>query len=308
MNGTQLIGIEATNHLAFLAALGIQVAFDGHHDQPKLWWSEDLIPHAIVSGEFSVEMIADRALAVFPRWLASSAMEPGLPHHDDKTGALKFKPEKIRSYLRSARADKPGNSLASALLAEGSLDNKNIAKPSDLYFTAGRQVYMKMARELLDNVTREDIIDALSEQWSYKSTLPSLNWDVTDNRDYALSAGDPSKDKKLTNPGAEALAVLGKSRYPVFAGKLDGKDRTLTQGCSGRWTSASFAWPIWSRPATSHAVKSLLAHASHDRPPERLAKCLPAWGVQMIRCSSIGRSSQGGYGTFYPSEVVWRRP
>ena len=307
-HGTHLSGLEAVNPLAFLAALGVQVAFEGQDDQPKLWWSDDLTPHAVVSEEFSIGQIADRSAAVFPQWLNSPAMQPGLPRNDAKTRALKLKPENVRKYLKSAQADEPGNSLAAALLAEGSLDNNNIAKPSDLYFTAGKQIFMEMARKVLKGVTHEDISDALEGQWHYNSELPSLNWDVIDDRNYALSASDPSKIKKTTNPGVEALAVLGLSLYPVFAGKLDGKDRTLTQGCSGQWTSASFSWPIWNRPATPHAVKSLLAHASHNEPSERLRKQLPAWGVQAIRSSPIGRSSQGGYGTFSPSGVVWRRP
>lgn len=308
MNGTHLNGLEATNPLAFLGALGVQVVFEHQAEQPKLWWSDDLTPHAVVSEEFSIGQIADRSMEVFPDWLDSPAMNPGLPENDSKTKSLKFKADKVRSYLKSAQANEPGNSLAAALLAEGSLDNNDTAKPSDLYFTAGQQKFMEMACEVLSSVTRENIMNALSEQWRYDSELPSLNWDVTDDRDYALSASDPSKNKKLTNPGVEALAILGLSRYPVFAGKLDGKDRTLTQGCSGRWTSASFSWPVWDRPAAPNAVKSLLAHASHHEPNERLMKQLPAWGVLTIRSSPIGRSSQGGYGTFYPSGVVWRRP
>ena len=40
--GIRLRGLEGTNPLGFLAALGVQVLFNTEPDQPKLWWSE---PH-----------------------------------------------------------------------------------------------------------------------------------------------------------------------------------------------------------------------------------------------------------------------
>ena len=44
MNQTRLTGLEGTNPLGFLAALGVQVAFASEGDQPRLWWSDDIIP------------------------------------------------------------------------------------------------------------------------------------------------------------------------------------------------------------------------------------------------------------------------
>jgi len=56
----------------------------------------------------------------------------------------------------------------------------------------------------------------LKGPWSYTSSISSLGWDVTDDRIYAIAAANPAKEKKKTNPGAEALAVLGLSRHPVY--------------------------------------------------------------------------------------------
>ena len=125
-------------------------------------------------------------------------------------------------------------------------------------------------------------------------------WDVGDDRVYALSANDPSKDAKRTNPGPEALALLGLSLYPVFAGR----DRTLTQGCSGKWKAGHYSWPLWCKPASILAVQSLLAHAYHH--PSALERdCwFRAWGVSQVVRAPIRRSAQGGYGTFGPPEVV----
>ena len=303
MSGTHLAGLEGTNPLGFLAALGVQVAFANEDDRPRLWWSDDIAPHAIVDEEFVIERIADRALDALAYWKDSLAANPRrmdgstMPKGDE----LKLLPEEIRAYLsQAARGDWSGG-LATALVAEGSLDNQGVAKPSDFYFTAGQQKFLDTARKVLSAVVREDIETGLSGPWRYESELPSLGWDVADDRVYALRASNPSPEKKLTNPGPEALALLGLSLHPVFAGR----DRTDTQGCSGSWKAGYYSWPLWRRPASLLAVKSLLAHAYDHPAASNRHRWYRSWGVSTILRSPIRRTDQGGYGTFGPAEVTW---
>ena len=299
MGETHLTGLDGTNPLAFFAALGVQEVFSRDSEQPRLWWSDDVIPHAVVDGEFSIERIADRALETFSDWKDSPALNPRLPDGTlmKKSDELKLASADIREYLDQTRRIDSAGRLATSLVAEGSLDNNGAAKPSDLYFTAGNQKFLKMARDLMEGTAREDLLVGLNGPWNYESKLPSLMWDVSDDRVYALTAINPAKDKKLTNPGPEALAVLGMSLHPVFAGS----ERTLTQGCSGSWKSGNYSWPIWEKPASPRMVKSLLAHAYSLES----VRWLKSWGVFRIMNSSIRRSDQGGYGTFGPSEIVW---
>lgn len=304
---THLAGLEGTNPLGFLAALGVQVLFESEDQQPRLWWSDDIIPRALVNSEFDVDRIIEQALLVFPRWLKSPALNPGFGTKVDDTA--KFIPDQILLYLERTRAPEPGNRLAAALVAEESLDGAGkVAKPTDLYFTAGRLEFLKIARVVLSEVARDEVAEALEGPWSYSSKLSSLGWDSTDDRVYALAPMDPAKDKKLTNPGAEALAILGLSRHPVFAGRDGrGRDRTLTLGCSGPWRrGGTYTWPLWTRPATPHAVRSLLAHTTGDDINKR-SHNYRGWGISSIMRSAIRRSDQGGYGTFGPPEVVWSR-
>jgi len=293
MSGTHLLGLEGTNPLGFLAALGIQVLFEFEEEQPRLWWSDDVIPYAVVDEAFPIDRLVEQAVAEFPRWLESPALNPNL----QPKGDVKYTPENLRRYLEAARERRPGDPLAAALVAEGSLDGKGVAKPTDLYFTAGRQLFMGMARDILEGVCASDLVEAVEGPWSYASSLPSLMWDVVDDRNYALTAYNPATEKKLTNPGAEALAIGGLSRYPVFAGD----ERTVTTGCGGRWKRGTFTWPLWSRPAGPGAVRSLVIHASSDRQSDRLS----GWGVSHVLRSTIRRSGQGGYGTFGPPSVIW---
>ena len=179
---------------------------------------------------------------------------------------LKLAPSDIRTYIDLSRSSS-ATALSTALVAEGSLDKKGAAKPSDLYFTAGQMKLLGIARKILENVTAEDVAAGLAGPWTYGSKLPSLMWDVTDDRVYALRAFDPtsSGEKKLSNPGVEALAILGLSLHAVFPSR----DRTLTLGCSGTWKNGFYSWPLWERPASPRVVKSLLAHASDVEPDHR---------------------------------------
>ena len=303
MNGTHLPGLEGTNPLGFLAALGVLVAFAKEDEQPRLWWSDDVAPHAVVDEAFTVDRIATRALESFAHWSESPAANPRrtdgskMPKGDE----LKLTPGDIRTYLdRAARCDWSGH-LAAALVAEGSLDNQGVAKPSDFYFMAGQQKFLDTVRKVLNAVTRVDIDTGLEGPWRYESEILSLGWDVTDDRVYALRANNPSPEKKLTNPGPEALALLGLSMHPVFAGR----GRTDTQGCSGSWKTGWYSWPLWRRPASPRAVKSLLAHAYDHPAASNHHRWYRAWGVSTILRSPIRRTDQGGYGTFGPPDVVW---
>ena len=309
MNGIQLTGLEGTNPLGFLAALGVQVAFASESDQPRLWWSEGITPRAIVDMDFTPDRIAARVLEACSQWKDSPAVNPRRSDNSElpKGDELKLAQADIREYLAFARDNTPAAFLSSALVAEGSLakTSENVAKPSDLYFTAGQQSFMKIVRDVLSNVSRDEVINGLEGPWSYENNkLSTLGWDITDDRVYALRANNPAPEQKPTNPGPEALAIMGLSLHPVFAGR----NGTLTQGCSGKWKAGHYSWPIWKKPASLGAVKSLLAHAyTHERTTaaERHG-WLRSWGVIMLFRSPIRRSPQGGYGTFGPPGLTWR--
>lgn len=305
MDGTHLRGLEGTNPLGFLAALGVQVLFDFDETRPKLWWSDDVIPHAIVNTEFGIDRIVTQALQEFPKWLESPALNPGIDKKADNDA--KFKPDDLKQYLSNAQASRPGNRLASALVAQGSYDNNGNAKPSDLYLSAGRVAFLRDARKILQNITKEHLEKALRGPWKYDSDLPSLRWDIIDDPNYALAAVKPGV-KKLTCPGPEAFALLGFSLFPVFGspGRFGSPPRTLTQGCSGSWRNSLFTWPLWSYPAERGAIKSLLAHVSNTEPIfTNRSPWYGAWHISHIVQSSIRRNDAAmGLGNMAPPHIT----
>ncbi len=312
MNGTHLTGLQGTNPLAFFAALGVQVLFTEEQEQPRLWWTDDTVPHAVVDAEFTVDRIVEQALQTFPKWKDSPALSPGFGGKaaDD----AKFDLQGIRRYLEESVDGGPVSVLSSALVAEGCLDTSKgvMAKPSDLYFTSGNQRFLAVARDILAEANEENLIEGLVGPWGYASKSRSLMWDVTDDRVYALSFADPTDgtlNPKLTNPGPEALAVFGLSRHPVFAGTdRRGRDRTLTRGCAGPWRrDGTYTWPLWSRPAGYGAVGSLLAQATSTNEKQITARSrwYRAWSIFRVMTATIRRSDQGAYGTFAPPEIIW---
>ena len=297
---TLLPGLPGDNPQGFLAALGAQAALAERAAHHHLYWTDDPIPHPVLSPARAMDEIAQAALDVAAAWLDGPALDESIDP------GLKLKPGDIREYLRRGRAAPSSATLAACLLAENSMDNNGRAKPSDLYFTAGNQKFVAMARTILGKVNEEEIVDDVTRPWRYHSKRESLMWDSVDDRLHALSAADPtsSQNPKLTNPGAEALAIIGLSHYPCFAAPQG----TLTQGCSGSWKQGFFVWPLWSTPATARAVRSLLAQVAAPEDSERRrADWYRSWGISRVMQSQIRRSPQGGYGTFGPPRVVWQR-
>ena len=189
------------------------------------------------------------------QWKDSPAVTPKLS--DDsampKGDELKLSPDNMRIYLNQTSQSYPAGGLITALVAEGSLDKQGVAKPSDLYFTAGQQKFLYMVRQILSNTSQDDVAHWTRGAVELRKQT-SLPWLGCRRRSAVCHAcPDPSSEAKLTNPGSESMAVLGLSMHPVFAGR----NRTLTQGCSGLWSKSKYSWPLWGKPASPRAVKSL---------------------------------------------------
>lgn len=296
MTDTVLGGLDGSNPLAFLAALGTQVVFRGEPEAPRLWWRDELLPRPLVDGDFPVERLVTQALRfrdILAEEVALQFELDGKPIDD-----VKLAPEAARRYIDACRrASDLSARLAGALIAEGSYDQKGVAKPTDLHFTAGQQRFLKMAREIVDKVRARDIEEALVGPWSYTGGTPSLKWDVTDDRVFAFRARDPAPEKKPSVPGAEFLALAGLTIFPVFGGS----SRTVTTGCDGSWKSGHFSWPIWVHPAGPGAVKSLVSHAVSGT--TRLTEAA-GWGVVRLYKAPIRRSDRGGLGSFGPPSIM----
>lgn len=297
MNSMRFPGLDGSNPLAFLAALGVlQAISESSPDAALAWefcgtWQPDLVsPYTQV--EAVIEALdTDRQ---------SCITDAALMLEYDAKRDLKPAPCRFREYLGqlvqlSSPRQRRSVDWASAFATDVAVDNNGNIKPTALHFTAGQQQFLQMVWELVRSVTRDDLREALLGPWRYQRPLPVLGWDATSSRDYALRASDPSTDKKLGVPGADWLAVRALAMLPT----VPHGTRILTTGCSGGWKDGRFHWPLWTVPITAPVVRSLLR-----QPFGNMSRHVRnAIGIGAVLSSGIRRSDQGGYGSFEPSSV-----
>ncbi len=289
MSDVRLDGLDGANPLGYLAALGVLRVLTGCDATVMMSWTGDARSVPVVHGSGSFDQIVDTLLAERDDWMAAELLDP---QWDD----VKFRsPVETREWLDACGSD-VSNEIAVALVAEGSVDNNGSAKPTDLHFTAGQQKWLVMARDVRDAVDDERLRGALLGPWTRRDTSSSFGWDLVDDRVYALSARNPSKEKKTTEAGAEWLAFRGLSAFPVVATV----GRTKTPGFTGTWKNGRFRWPLWSQPLGFETARSLIGRAwdvEGDGPAGA--------GLERVFESPVRRSDQGGYGSFGPSTPIW---
>jgi hypothetical protein len=288
-----LPALDGSNPLGFLAGVGLLnvMARMAPDSRPALAWTTGVVPTAVLTGVTSIEALVAAVLSDRELWRDAIALE------FNGEADVKFSAGDLSDYVeRCEEANDGGRSraLMSALVAEWSFDGKGAGKPTDLHFTAGQQKFLEMARAVRDGLTGEHVVEAV-ERWRYDGDLPSLMWDVTDDRNYALSARNPSTQPKPTVPGAEWLGLMGLASVPSFYGR----GRTVTTGASGNWKAGSWTWPLWADPLSANAARTMIAMASTGD-----AHCLSVVGVLRRYQCGIKRSEQGGYGTFTPARIA----
>lgn len=305
----RLTGLDAQNPLAFLAALGTlrildDVARVAGASAPRLRFVDtgSQVP------EVETEHTADRLLEILVDDAASGRGGAALDLvYDDRGEAhveatkrdLKPSPRLAAEY-RLALAqrwheDRRAADFAHAFFSELVQDNNGNTKPTALHFAAGQQQWLAMVLELRREASISRMREALFGPWT-EHAAPSLAWDSTVARNYALRAVDPSSEKRGSIPGANWLGVVGLTFFPVEVVR----HRVVTPRVVGGWKTSTFTWPLWSGWASSKVAQGILRAdvAALDRGQRALL------GVDRVHASRILRSEQGGYGSFSPSEVV----
>lgn len=310
---THLPGLIGDNPMGFLAALGTQAALAEAGNPRKLSWTHDVTPHAVLTPALDISDVVAAATTAVSALLAGTALPDERAPKAHQT--LKFKEADLQAYLQRCREAGGWSQVAFSLVAEGSLDNSDNAKPADIYFHAGQQVFAGIARAILLEAQQAasgsgptKLERDVAEPWRYADddkAVGTMLWDATDDAHHALMASDPAPTPKELNHGAEALALLGLRHYPCF-GCLT---RTRSPGFAGNWkTGGTFTWPLWDVPASSWAVHSLLAAVdTTDEAESRRREWYEPWGFFHVYRSTITRSDQGGYGTFRPPVSAWSR-
>lgn len=301
MNEVALFPLVGTNPLGFFAALGALDVLQRSDavNAPTLRWTDDLVPHAVLGGARDLDHLIACCDGDRHRWLKSMVLS-----WESETGPLSdLKPQQqtLRRWGEAVAATLPAGrteaDLFCALVAEGAVAGKGDAKPTHLHFTAGQQRFLDMVRHLAAAVSPGDFVEALRGPWAYEKALPSLGWDVRGERIYALRGINPATEQRPGIPGADWLAFLGLTFFPVAT-----SGNTLrTTGCSPAWKRGWFRWPLWSAALSPRTVRSLLGDPTVGGAS---AEARRARGIPMVLQAAIRRSDQGGYGSFGPATLA----
>jgi len=275
MSETLLLkGLDAGNPLGFLAALGVLTLSQAVAAEPRLAWRQ-------AQGGWRPQLSGcggdEEALA--SRLFEALRDTSSTPFAIDKK--LPFSLLAFRDALREAGEHaKPGNRRNADLLAafgsDAHQDDKGNFVDTALRMVrsgdAAGQGLPAYAEAIRNNAEPNDLYRALFQDWDYQDDDFSLRWDPVEDQRYALRWYDPSpqSNKKYglrTMRGANALALEGLALLPVQP-KSNG---VVTTGFKklerGR---EAFTWPIWSYPATTDLVRSLLTlDEIHQSQPNR---------------------------------------
>ena len=257
--GLLLNGLDGSNPLGFLAAIGTAVVLQDVFPEIRLGWEQiEGGWRPFLSGcgddeqEFAEKLSAilkDASMTVF-----------------DVDNKMPFDAEKLSRKLRdvqycSSIADRRDADFLSSFGTELYPDQKN-GQFQDSRFRMVRsgdsagQGLPFYAKEMRKKVGIDHIQRTLFHAWDYQDTGYSLRWDPIEDQRYALRWRDPSKSSQGTMLAANSLAVEALQWFPVIP--VGNQAQTTGFQRLGR-RETYFVWPIWTPMVGMETVRSLLA-------------------------------------------------
>jgi hypothetical protein len=301
----RLEGIDGSNPLGFLAALGAFRLFGSANNDVTLKWSRLDTWRPIINADTPVdETIFLNQLETYLKCLAGhEAFEIGPD--------LKVEQSQFRDNCRDAQAtcSRESRALTDFLAAFGSdalTDEKGKVIQITLFcFTAGKQNFLEIIKKIIARTEPDHLRKTLFDNWKYDDprTKTSLRWDPADDVRHALQwkepSVDPDRDRRGSMLGANRLAI---EALPFFVTIPNGKQlQTTGFGLHGGRKTLSWTWPIWEIPLSIGPIRSLLAFKElQEKSPDR--KLLRKMGVaEVFRCQRI---KNGRYTNFSPAQPV----
>ncbi len=261
--GLLLPGLDGSNPLGFLAALGVLRVIAGAPgtQHARISWT----PHGGVWVP---------AISASPATLDETALLDIL--EDNLTTDIAEHPARLLAALADDAKDGDRGHLQvfSNLLKDADAANRvsidwlaaiasDAASPdaTNQLQTSRRDYFYGNLTSVMAACTREHLHRAIFRQWDYGDPLQnqSLHLDPSEDRRHAHQwnqpSGDPERNRSGGMLGANRMAI---EAIPVFTSIPEGeKLRTIgftgTRAANTRWT-----WPVWSVPLGLRAVQSLL--------------------------------------------------
>ncbi len=299
-DGLLLEGLDGTNPLGFMAALGVLRILSVSKDGVKLAWT-------LSSGTWRPELFGVRVplpdlgaeLHATIRNLDKSvwSIDKELPF-----AAARLREEAIKAATTCDRTNRLTVDTLSALGVDCFKDGKDKFRDTALRLIRSgdnnHNGLLSYAVRTIEVCTATQLQNAITAEWLYKDEKLSFRWDPVENRGYALQWGDPSDDGALTERGANCLALFAMPLFPTIPTK--GQSETTGFGLKEPKQS-SLTWPIWTHAVNLDTVKSMLGMSLLQRPLPPQSELACRGVIASYRCDRIMTS------TYYANVTPARR-
>jgi hypothetical protein len=294
MREIELTGLDGSNLLAYLAALGtLRVSTLAEPDRCiRMNWVERGFWTPVVHGT-SADTPDDLVNLLAQRVCGEESVDDAWKIGKDLTLSCEEFGDKIREAVKGSGH---GHRVTADFLAAFGSDVYGAGPKrevmSDTAFRtmsgAGHQHFLGFMLELAAGTDAEHLRRSLLAPWDYADGRPSLRWDAADYRPHALRAVDPSGDPIKTMRGANRLAIEALPLFPT-APKSRRIRTTAFREIDGE---TEIGWPIWTEALELATVASLLAAGGGGTRPGV---------VQLFRAT---RFTEGKYRNFSPSKAT----
>lgn len=307
----ELLGLDGSNPLAFLAAVGtlraLTLAMSGAGIRMSWRQSTGAWRPTVVAtvSDFDAEAVLDGLSAQLGRM----GGHPALARWDN----LGVPPGDFRAYALEAASAASGDRIWADYVAAFGCDviitrdtTKTLVVEDTAFRTmsgAGHQDFLGFMRNIVASTERDHLRKALFSEWRYDDSVmkSTLRWDPAEDIRHALQwrnpSGDPARKSGGTMLGANRLAIEALPLFPT----MPVSSRLGTTGFSGTGRRGTFwTWPIWEAAIDIDVCRSLLALSDlQDNPSD---PALRGRGIAAVFRSQ--RITEGKYRNFTPARAM----
>lgn len=302
--GLVLTGLDGSNPLAFLAALGTLRTLElaAREDEVRMRWR-------VEGGAWRPELAStglsrEPLVEVLHRTLCGSDDHPHLTLGKN----LSVPPAQFREHASDAARSGSRrwcdfvSSFGCEVLRHSKLDRIQYTELC-FVFGSGHQHYLATMAHLLQKVRLEHLDAALFQPWGYDDEGLSFRWDPIEAREHAYRWTAPGDESARTMWAANLLAAEGSAVFPTVPA---GAGAVPSSGWTRRGREVVFRWPIWTGYATTDVIRSLLVHEGIAESQTRSAAALRALGVAEVFASRKVKLGEGANfkWSFTPARAV----
>jgi len=260
-NGLLLRGLDGSNPLGFLAAVGTLRTV--HIAEPEERWSMSWKTHNSV---WTPSIRRSRILSetdLVKILCQTLSLVSGPEFNFAKNLDIERNEFRRQAISAQGNASRQNRRFADFMTAFGSEIFKDSSKPKHIQDTefrtmsgAGHQHFLGTMKDLAAKTTKDQLHNSLFQKWDYSEHKLGMRWDPHEDRRYALRWENPSDGRGVeTERGANRLAVEALPLFPA----IPGEKKLETSGFAQINEDTCFTWPIWSTPIGMEVVRSLLA-------------------------------------------------